>query len=88
MSLWSSPGPPGRRVAPLAEDYRETPLWWDDTSFPDMAESPLPAIADAVVIGAGFTGLTAAARLAAHGKHVIVVDSGASARGRVAATRE
>lgn len=85
MSLWSPPGPPGTRVAPLAEDYRETPLWWDDTSFPTIAESPLPASADVVVVGAGFTGLAAAARLASHGKQVIVVDSvglGEGASGR------
>jgi glycine/D-amino acid oxidase-like deaminating enzyme len=81
MSLWSPPGPPGKRVAPLAEDYRETPLWWDDTSFPVIAESPLPASADVVVIGAGFTGLAAAARIASHGKHVIVLDTGALGEG-------
>ena len=77
MSLWSAPGPRGKRAAPLAEDYRETPLWWDDTTFPSTEESQLPGTADVVVIGAGFTGLAAAARLGAHGKQTIVVDSGA-----------
>jgi glycine/D-amino acid oxidase-like deaminating enzyme len=81
MSLWSTPGPPGKHTAPLAEDYRETPLWWDDTAFPALPDKPLPATADAVVIGAGFTGLTAAAKLAEHGKHVVVVDSGALGEG-------
>ena len=81
MSLWSPPGPPGKRIAPLAEDYRETPLWWDDTTFPTLGESPLPATADVVVVGAGFTGLTAAARIGANGKHAIVVDSGALGEG-------
>jgi glycine/D-amino acid oxidase-like deaminating enzyme len=81
MSLWSPPGPPGKRTAPLAENYRETPLWWDDTVFPTLGESPLPATADVVVIGAGFTGLAAAARLASHGKEVAVVDSGALGEG-------
>ncbi len=38
MSLWSPAGPPGKRIAPLAEDYRETPLWWDDTAFPVLPE--------------------------------------------------
>jgi glycine/D-amino acid oxidase-like deaminating enzyme len=77
MSLWSPAGPPGKRTAPLAENYRETPLWWDDTTFPTSDEAPLPETADVVVIGAGFTGLAAAARLASHGKHAVVVDSGA-----------
>jgi glycine/D-amino acid oxidase-like deaminating enzyme len=81
MSLWSPAGAPGRRVAPLAEDYRETPLWWDDTAFPMLPESPLPATADVVVVGAGFTGLTAAARIGQHGKHAVVVDSGALGEG-------
>jgi glycine/D-amino acid oxidase-like deaminating enzyme len=81
MSLWSPPGPPGARVAPLAEDYRETPLWWDDTAFPTLQEAALPRSADAVILGAGFTGLSAAAKLVAHGKHVVVVDSGALGEG-------
>ncbi len=81
MSLWSPPGPPGKRVAPLAEDYRETPLWWDDTTFPTLGESPLPATADVVIVGSGFTGLAAAARFGAYGKHVVVVDSGALGEG-------
>jgi glycine/D-amino acid oxidase-like deaminating enzyme len=81
MSIWSPPGPPHQRTAPLAESYRETPLWWDDTTFPSIAESQLPATADVVVIGAGFTGLAAAARLGSLGKHVVVVDSGALGEG-------
>ena len=81
MSLWSPPGPPGKRVAPLAAEYRESPLWWDDTTFPPLAASPLPGTADVVVVGAGFTGLAAAARLGALGKHVIVVDRAALGEG-------
>ena len=82
MSIWSPPGPPGKRTAPLAEDYRETPLWWDDATLSRaVPEAALPETADVVVVGAGFTGLAAAARLAAHGKHVVVVDSGALGEG-------
>ena len=81
MSLWSPPGPPGKRVAPLAEEYREAPLWWDDTVVPTLAESPVPDAADVVVVGAGFTGLAAAARLGSHGIHAVVVDSGALGEG-------
>jgi glycine/D-amino acid oxidase-like deaminating enzyme len=81
MSIWSPAGPPGKRTAPLADDYRETPLWWDDTTFPGVAESTLPATADVVVVGAGFTGLAAAARLASLGKHTVVIDSGGLGEG-------
>lgn len=78
MSISSTPG---QRTALLAEDYRETPLWWDDTTFPVVEDAPLPATADAVIIGAGFTGLTAAARLAEHGKHTVVLDRRALGEG-------
>ncbi|HVC41459.1 MAG TPA: FAD-binding oxidoreductase [Candidatus Saccharimonadales bacterium] len=81
MSLWSPAGQPVRRTAPLAEDYRETPLWWDDTTFPSVAESALPDTADVVVIGAGFTGLAAAARLGSLGKHAVLLDSGGLGEG-------
>ena len=81
MSLPSPPGQQRKRAAPLAEDYRETPLWWDDTTFPTLGESPLPVSADVVVVGAGFTGLAAAARLGSHGLHAVVVDSGAIGEG-------
>src|SRR5450631_115291 len=81
MSLWSPAGPPGKRTAPLADDYRETPLWWDDTEFPGVAESTLPATADVVVVGAGFTGLAAAARLASLSQHTVVIDSGGLGEG-------
>src|ERR1700686_4044609 len=81
MSLSSPPGPRGTRTAPLAEEYREAPLWWDDTVVPTLAESPVPDAADVVVVGAGFTGLAAAARLGSHGIHAVVVDSGALGEG-------
>jgi len=81
MSLSSPPGQRSKRAAPLAEDYCETPLWWDDTTFPTMGESPLPVSADVVVVGAGFTGLAAAARLGSHALNAVVVDSGALGEG-------
>jgi glycine/D-amino acid oxidase-like deaminating enzyme len=81
MSIWSPPRPAGTRTAPLAEGYRETPVWWDDTTFPDLRDRQLPKVADAVVVGAGFTGLAAAAKLAEHGKQVVVVDSCALGEG-------
>jgi glycine/D-amino acid oxidase-like deaminating enzyme len=81
MSIWSPPSQPGTRTAPLSDTYRETPLWWDDATLPSVPETPLPETADVVVVGAGFTGLTAAARVGAHGKRVVIVDSGALGEG-------
>ncbi len=81
MSIWSPPSQPGTRTAPLSEGYREAPLWWDDATLPSVPETPLPKTADVVIVGAGFTGLTAAMRVAAHGKRVVIVDSGALGEG-------
>ena len=53
------------------------PFWWEDAAAP----APPPAgeweaSADAVVVGAGLTGLSAAREMAARGKRVTVLDSG------------
>jgi len=73
------------RAAPLADEYRETPLWWDDTAALALPETPLPREVDVAVVGAGFTGLAAAAALARRGRQVAVLDAGtigAGASGR------
>ncbi len=58
---WSTPG---------------TPFWWH-AAPPMMGPWPRPPKkADVVVIGAGFTGLSAALVLARAGRHVVVVDAG------------
>lgn len=51
------------------------PYWWD--AAPRTAEShPLPANADVVVVGSGFTGLSAALTLLHHGRSVVVLERG------------
>jgi glycine/D-amino acid oxidase-like deaminating enzyme len=52
------------------------PYWWDTVPLPDdtPAAAPLPARVDAVVVGAGYTGLSAARRLAMCGASVLVVE--------------
>lgn len=64
------------RPAPLSSDYRQSPLWWDDTPWPQLPEGPPPPEADVVVIGAGYTGLAAAWELRRRGREVVVVDQG------------
>ena len=51
-----------------------TPYWWEGATWSDLND-PLPDRADLVVIGAGYTGLSAA--IAAHdaGARVVVVDA-------------
>ncbi len=52
--------------------------YWQATApaFRAAASGPLPAHADVVVIGAGFTGVSAALSLARSGINVVVLDSG------------
>ena len=73
----------------IVKDY---PYWWDtasgfapDTSARDQGPSFAPASYDVVIVGAGYTGLSAARRLALAGASVLVVDKqslgwGASSR--------
>ena len=63
----------------------QSPYWWDAAPLADDAPPPMPARVDVVVIGAGFTGLSAARTLASDGRDVVVLDrqrpgEGASSR--------
>src|SRR6201987_5047144 len=64
---------------------QEQNYWLTTTEFPQMKERPLPERVDVVVIGAGFTGLSAARTLAKRGAKVAVLEAetiggGASSR--------
>ncbi|WP_454280364.1 NAD(P)/FAD-dependent oxidoreductase [Sphingomonas sp. Marseille-Q8236] len=52
--------------------------YWTDTSsqFADAARVPMPDTADVVVVGGGFTGLSAARSLARSGAQVVVIEAG------------
>lgn len=61
------------------------PYWWEAARPPQNSGVELPAHAEVVVIGAGYTGLSAALTLARAGRDVLVVDAedpgtGASSR--------
>lgn len=58
-----------------APDFREQCYWWDATPAPNLPETPLPTHADVVVIGSGYTGLSAALQLARGGRDTIVLDA-------------
>ena len=60
----------------LAPDYAPTPLWADDVAYPAGAQAALPPAADVVVVGAGYTGLSAARETALAGRSTLVLDSG------------
>ncbi|MGQ4274693.1 NAD(P)/FAD-dependent oxidoreductase [Terrihabitans sp. B22-R8] len=59
----------------FATDFKEAPYWWD-AAPPEDAKDDLPKSADVVVVGSGYAGLSAAAELAAAGRHVVVLDGG------------
>lgn len=61
------------------------PYWDEGVALPATTSGPLPATADLVVIGAGYTGLNAALTAARAGLDVVVIDSeapGNAASGR------
>ena len=70
---------------PDINDLKLTPYWWESTPRPDKELVEIPESADVGIVGAGFTGLTAALILARAGRRVIVFDAlrageGASSR--------
>jgi glycine/D-amino acid oxidase-like deaminating enzyme len=54
----------------------EDVLWRRDADFPVVKPHPLPERADAVIVGGGYTGLSAARELARRGRSVVVLESG------------
>lgn len=53
-----------------------TPYWSDSAGFPRFSRLDADTEADAVVVGAGITGLTAAYELAAAKRSVVIIDRG------------
>jgi len=65
---------------------KDTPYWWDNAPvLPNLVIRSLPAKADVVIVGSGYTGLSAARVLALRGVNVVVLEKetfgwGASSR--------
>lgn len=60
---------------------KQTPFWVDDYPRPDGLTSDLPGETDYLIVGSGFTGLSAALRLLEGGQTVTVIDAGPIAGG-------
>lgn len=60
---------------PLSPSYRAAVLWQDTARPHPVPATPVPGSADAVVVGGGYCGLSAAAELARRGRSVVVVDA-------------
>jgi glycine/D-amino acid oxidase-like deaminating enzyme len=74
-----------RVKALLAESYREEPFWWREAPPPRVPAAAFPTQADVVIVGGGYTGVMAAARLSWHGRAVALLEQrelgwGASSR--------
>src|SRR5258705_6593922 len=70
-----------KEFAPVSHD----PYWWDAAPQEGAVDVALPRRCDVAIIGAGYTGLSAALTLARAGKSVVVLDAtapgwGASSR--------
>lgn len=59
----------------FSDDFKSTPYWWERTPRPVGDDVGLPPSADVVVIGSGYTGLSAAIQTATHGRRTLVVDA-------------
>lgn len=55
---------------------KSDPFWWEAAPRPTLSAGELPARADVVIVGSGYTGLIAALKLAEAGRAVVVLDTG------------
>src|SRR5690606_6500832 len=55
-------------------DFKAEPYWWEASPRPPAVERPLPAEADVVVVGSGYTGLSAALQTARGGRSTVVLE--------------
>jgi glycine/D-amino acid oxidase-like deaminating enzyme len=62
-------------------DFKALPYWWDGTPRPDFGQPSLPARADVVVVGSGYTGLSAALQTVRGGRSTVVLDADAAGWG-------
>jgi glycine/D-amino acid oxidase-like deaminating enzyme len=60
----------------LPYEVSVTPLWMENAAMPPTAARALPSRADVLIIGAGYTGLSAARETAAAGRATLVLDAG------------
>ena len=73
------------KIDPFLPQVSFEPWWWEAASPECTTTSDIPSVADVAIIGAGYTGLSAALTLTRAGRSVVVLDArdpgqGASSR--------
>ena len=58
----------------ITDDFTTDPWWWEAVRPWPSGDASLPAAVDVLVVGAGYTGLSAALTLAEAGREVLVLD--------------
>ncbi len=69
----------------FAPGFKTDPYWWDAAPRPKIEATPLPAEADVVIVGSGYTGTSAALTLVRGGRKALILEAedpgyGASSR--------
>lgn len=59
----------------FTEDFKTEPYWWEKSPRPNIKASAVPEKIDVAIVGAGYTGLSAALVLARAGRSVVVFDA-------------
>ena len=59
----------------FCDGFRTDPYWWDDVARPEPGATVPPAEADVVIIGSGYTGLSAALQTLRGGRSTVVLDA-------------
>jgi glycine/D-amino acid oxidase-like deaminating enzyme len=59
----------------FASGYKNEPYWWEAAPRPQLAQVSLPKQVDVLVIGSGYTGLSAATETARAGRSTLVIDA-------------
>ncbi|MEX0808290.1 MAG: FAD-binding oxidoreductase [Dongiaceae bacterium] len=56
-------------------DFKETPYWWDQAPRPTLPDTVLPERIDVLIVGSGYTGLSAGLETARGGRSTLIVDA-------------
>jgi glycine/D-amino acid oxidase-like deaminating enzyme len=65
----------------MPDEISVMPLWLENAPIPPLTQGTLPSRVDVLIVGAGYTGLSAARETAAAGRSTLVLEAGAIGAG-------